>query len=253
MTDNGYGVQELNGVGPATEDDFNHAGIVIVEDVATASDEELEDVEDMDLGTAQEFREQARDLLELDEDDFDGDGNLVDPQEEEGASTEGAESDTETIEWGGDGHPSENIEDDQIETEAGSGGTEDEPDQSDVVDTQDEPVETQEAEVETHSVNLSYEEEFGNHVIAALVEVEVNEYQRKQHDKVEQIRELEEQFHGGEGEVALEVTPFQLNALYRAVNQRQQDYHSNRGVAGMTGHLRDVSEQVQEARAEHLF
>jgi len=225
-------LQELDGVGPAREEDLEEAGYESFQDLAEADHEELgEEIKNLYEDTALEIIVQAQNLTEMDaasveedpdveEDDEPDDSDMPDPEPiEEGepqprSTEEDAEPDSESEEPEPDAESEEPPYDVIIEFDS--------------VEEYDTLYHT----LLEHRSQLLRENRAGADEVDAIID---------------QLREED-----GEGSVTAEMTESDLNDLHNAIVQQRISYQGDNLIREMEA-ANSVEESVNESRQQHLF
>lgn len=225
MTDD---LQEIDGVGPAREEDLNELGYEEYSDLAEAGAEELaEDVERLSEDRALELIVQAENLTDLEE------AEVSDSDDE----SEDAESDSETIE---------------VSEEVGDGDDEEtssEPTDDDSEDAGDD------GQAETVTLELGFDNDDQYDTFFYTVYEARNNYIRtnrvEQTDYLENILDSLRQV-GPDGSISVELEPQELHDLHNEIRGQIVDYQGE-NLMEQHDELRQVQNSVDEVRSAELF
>lgn len=228
-------VTDIKGIGPAKAETLDDHGYSSLEDIATADQDTLGDVDGVGGDRALEFIVGANDLLE-----------------DEGEELEDEQGESEGDEF--DLTPSEvSDEVDEVLDEEEDELTDDSPDESDVkADTtsEDESTESDDDE-DVYSVNLSFasRREYDTfHASLMRRHEDVFSGNQPAADALENcLEQLDDRTS-----VEYELTEYELNTLHTAVKQARTEYQGRNLIDHMDA-LKEVEAQVDEQRRELLF
>lgn len=217
---------DITGVGDSLADDLRDEGFNSVDTVATADRSELTEVDGVGDSNADDLIESAQEVITTEHTDDDED----DGETREGVKPDYIEETPEDESDGGDEEPA-NLSETSESDESGS--------QSD----------SNEEYTFTLRVN---EEEHIDYVTAALVHVKTErmstnpEQSDVADDLLSEVRGLSDA-----GDVELTMTADEINTLHSALTQEEQRYQGR--VDSVHGPVRDLREQIDDVREEHLF
>jgi len=226
-------ITDVKGVSDSRAEDLAENGYNSVEDIATAEEDELTDVSGVGPSTASDLVDSAREVLQAEH------GVEAEPEEEDDEE----EEEDVTI---------EDLE--EINKEEPDGYNEPR-DEEDVTAEDDDP-EPEEVDTspELYDVTLTLpEDESYDYLILALVELKVQRVSAS-HEQSRIAEGLLEEFRplGGAGEVTVSMDSEELNTLHSAVTQVTMRYQGNNDVEAFNA-LKNIEEQIQDARSEYLF
>lgn len=212
-------VTDITGIGPAKADTLAENGFETVEDIATADVDELAEVDGVGADRAAEFTFDAKEELAEDETEED--------------EVEEAEEIEETIdEEAFDLTPSDDT---------------DEVEEVEEVEEDDDPVEVEE---ELYNVDLTFDSQLQYDVLhASLMRHHENVYTSNQ-PASEATQKLLDELDNSGADYTLD--EYELNTLHTAIKQTRVDYQGANLIDHMDA-LRDVEQEVDDYRDEHLF
>lgn len=226
-------ITDVKGVSDSRAEDLADEGYNSVEDIATADEDELTEVDGVGPSTADDLIGSAQEIL----------------QEEHGVEAEDEPEQEETEE------EDVTIEDlEEINEEEPDGY--DEPRDEEQVTAEDDEEEPEEVDTspDLYDVTISLDtDESYDYLMLALIELKERRVSAS-HAQSRIAEGLLEEFRplGGAGEVTVSMDSEELNTLHSAVKQVTTRYQGNNDVDAFDS-LNDVLDQVQSARAEYLF
>jgi transcription termination factor NusA len=241
---------DVTGVSETRAENLRDEGFTTVDDVAEADASDLEDVHGVGESTAYDLIDSAQEVITGEHSSDDED----EPEEEEDEEEVGLEDLEEVNEGDPEGYnertesepPEEEEEDEDDVTEVDLSDDEDEP--------EEEEAEEEEDGDDEYTVEVSVpSDEHYDYLLAALVESRLErsstnlEAQQAINGFIEAVRPL-----GGEGTAEVELTAFGLNTVHASVQQAESRHQQNRQNDAFEA-MRDMKEQVNEARSEYLF
>lgn len=132
--------------------------------------------------------------------------------------------------------------------DAVSGDEQDAVDETDT-DEDDESADTDDtAKVETFTFSPGFSAEQEYHLMASLVNEEVDARRRNNKDRLTATQDALESVRSGE---PYEFTLQQLSIGYRAMNQLEAEYRGTRGLSTFVSNVRDIQQFFQDARSEN--
>lgn len=103
-------------------------------------------------------------------------------------------------------------------------------------------------------VDLTDDEEVAMHILHVVLEEATSQMQSSnavmQDNAYGVANQLIGQLSGDENTYRVSCTQGEMNALYRALSQGEQDYASRAGIPGMYGTFRTINERVNDARTD---
>jgi len=228
---------DVKGVSDSRADDLRDEGYNSVDDIATAEEDQLTEVSGIGSSTASDLVESSQELLQEEH-------GVEAPDEEEKEVEDGTGSDDDvTIE-------------DLEEINSGEPDGYNEPRDEEDVTAEDDDPEPEEVDTspELYDVTIALDsDESYDYLILALVELKVQRVSAS-HEQSKIASGLLDEFRplGGAGEVTLSFDSEELNTLHSAVKQVATRYQGNNDVEAYDA-LKNVEEQVQDARSEYLF
>lgn len=216
MTDD---LQEIDGVGPAREDNLNEAGYETYDDLAEADPEELADeIPRLPDDSALELVVQAQNLRDLE------DAEVEEEDEEEGSQTQSEADDSE-----------------------------DEEDE-DTDDVESEPEAEEEPEVATYEVSISLEGPTEYDTFYQTIIEQRNSLHRTNRAGQETYEKMLDELRAADAgdSVEVELEEQELNGLHNAVLQQRIEYQGDNLIDYMDA-LTRVEDRLNDVREQYLF
>lgn len=241
---------DITGVSESRAENLREEGFTTVDDVANATESELTVVDGVGDATAPDLIQSARDVLRSTIEGDDGDAEEEAETNTAGGDAEDEEDAEEFPDIDSSTGGEEVTEEDLEGLNGDDGGPDDEPDaEDDEGEPEDVDVTPDEFEV---TISLESADEF-DYLVYALIDMRlgrVNVTHRQDsiaNDLLEEVRPL-----AGAGEVTLETTEAELNALHALLTQTATAYQGESAVEAFNA-IQAVKEQVQTAREEYVL